>query len=108
MNIVILAGGVGKKVVAFGKKKIIPSNFSCVGKKPLVKNFDFAKNLRRKKDFSPLPWFIAVFKKFSQNCQPQFIVEPARHRSAMGLAQNYFTISGRANGFDRRIIYRGY
>ncbi|MEK7190019.1 MAG: sugar phosphate nucleotidyltransferase [Patescibacteria group bacterium] len=92
MNIVILAGGVGKRLWPLGRKNNPKQFFPVVGKKPLVKEtFDrFAKTYGAKKIFFSttvdlLPYLKKLFPKLSAE---QFIVEPSRRDTgpAMGFA----------------------
>ncbi|KKR97388.1 MAG: Mannose-1-phosphate guanylyltransferase, partial [Candidatus Magasanikbacteria bacterium GW2011_GWC2_41_17] len=90
MNIVILAGGVGKRLWPLGRKNNPKQFFPVVGKKPLVKEtFDrFTKTYGAKKIFfSTTADLLPYLKKiFPQLPASQFIVEPSRRDTgpAMG------------------------
>ncbi len=92
MNIVILAGGVGKRLWPLGRKNNPKQFFPVIGKKPLVKEtFDrFVKIYGAKKIFFSttadlLPYLKKLFPGLPTG---QFLVEPARRDTgpAMGFA----------------------
>lgn len=92
MNIVILTGGVGKRLWPLGRKNNPKQFFPVIGKKSLVKEtFDrFAKSYGSKKIFFSTTADLAPYLKklFPKLSSEQFIVEPSRRDTgpAMGFA----------------------
>lgn len=92
MNIVILAGGVGKRLWPLGRKNNPKQFFPVLGAKPLIKEtFDrFAKSYGIKKIFFSTTADLAPYLKklFPKLPAGQFIVEPSRRDTgpAMGFA----------------------
>lgn len=92
MNIIILSGGVGKRLWPLGRQNNPKQFFPIIGKKPLIKEtYDrFVKIYGAKKIFISttadlLPQLKKIFPKISAT---QFIVEPSRRDTApaMGFA----------------------